>query len=221
MTKEDWLSGCADPRMMFRLIECVASQRKKRLIAVACAMSKVSPDDDVLLGQLAEAERLADGDVEVPELGVSVKDIRSSYAKVGAGRMAFWTLSSRLHGRKCVDIMVGMDDAKTAVEVIREVIGNPWVSVRCGRTSSTNVFANELGGWHEHVEVPPGFILWENGLILKTAKAIYEANDWGVVPILGDMLDDARCDFEALAEHCRQAWHCRGCWVVDLLLGLR
>ena len=50
---------------------------------------------------------------------------------------------------------------------------------------------------------------------------MYEARDFGAMPILADALQDAGCEDAAILDHCRDAngVHVRGCWVVDLVLG--
>ena len=47
------------------------------------------------------------------------------------------------------------------------------------------------------------------------------AKEEDVLPVLADALMDAGCDDDCILGHCRNAEvHCRGCWVVDRLLGL-
>jgi hypothetical protein len=49
---------------------------------------------------------------------------------------------------------------------------------------------------------------------------MYESRDFAAMPILGDALQDAGCDWEEMLDHCRGGGgHVRGCWVVDLVLG--
>ena len=39
------------------------------------------------------------------------------------------------------------------------------------------------------------------------------------MPMLGDALEDAGCDDQRLLGHARQPRHCRGCWLIDAILG--
>jgi hypothetical protein len=49
---------------------------------------------------------------------------------------------------------------------------------------------------------------------------MYEARDFGALPILADALQDAGCDSADVLDHCRGPGpHVRGCWVVDRVLG--
>jgi len=56
---------------------------------------------------------------------------------------------------------------------------------------------------------------------VSLARTMYEAREFGAMPILADALQDAGCDNDDILSHCRDAnqVHVRGCWVVDLVLG--
>jgi hypothetical protein len=61
---------------------------------------------------------------------------------------------------------------------------------------------------------------WRTDTALTLARQMYEAREFGAMPILADALQDAGCDNEDILNHCRsEAPHVRGCWVVDLVLG--
>ena len=60
---------------------------------------------------------------------------------------------------------------------------------------------------------------WLTSTVLALAAGIYNDRAFDRMPILADALQDAGCDNEEILNHCRQAGeHCRGCWVVDLIL---
>ena len=62
---------------------------------------------------------------------------------------------------------------------------------------------------------------WHSGLVPKMARGIYDDRAFDRMPVLGDALEDAGCTNEDILSHCRGPGpHTRGCWVVDLLLGL-
>lgn len=49
---------------------------------------------------------------------------------------------------------------------------------------------------------------------------MYDSRDFGAMPILADVLQEAGCDSEDMLSHCRGAGpHARGCWVGALVLG--
>jgi hypothetical protein len=58
--------------------------------------------------------------------------------------------------------------------------------------------------------------------VVKLARTIYDENAFDRMPLLGDALRKAGCDNDAILDHCRdpKQIHARGCWVVDLVLGL-
>jgi hypothetical protein len=61
---------------------------------------------------------------------------------------------------------------------------------------------------------------WHTPTVLRLARGIYDDRDFGLMPILGDALEDAGCADEAVLSHLRaDKPHARGCWVLDLLLG--
>jgi hypothetical protein len=75
----------------------------------------------------------------------------------------------------------------------------------------------------------PGAVLaWSEGTVRRIAEGIYHDRrlpggtlDTARLAILADALLDAGCDDEDLIQHCRSAGpHVRGCWAVDLILGM-
>ena len=61
---------------------------------------------------------------------------------------------------------------------------------------------------------------WRTSTAVALAAQMYEARDFGAMPILADALQDAGCDSADVLVHCRGPGpHVRGCWVVDRVLG--
>lgn len=61
---------------------------------------------------------------------------------------------------------------------------------------------------------------WRTEAVVALAQQMYEARDFGPMPVLADALDDAGCANAEILAHCRGPGpHVRGCWVVDLVLG--
>lgn len=68
--------------------------------------------------------------------------------------------------------------------------------------------------------VLPHWLAYDNGLVLRLAREIYDFREFGDLPILADALEDASCSDQEILAHCRGPGpHTRGCWVLDLLLG--
>ncbi len=61
---------------------------------------------------------------------------------------------------------------------------------------------------------------WRTGIVVALARQMYDSQDFSVMPILADALQDAGCDNEEILSHCcnTSLMHVRGCWVVDLAL---
>lgn len=67
---------------------------------------------------------------------------------------------------------------------------------------------------------PPFPPAWRTEPVVALARGMYEARDFGPMPVLADALDDAGCADPDVLSHCRgDGPHARGCWVVDLILG--
>ena len=85
-------------------------------------------------------------------------------------------------------------------DLIRELSGNPY----------------------RPLPVDPLWLHWNDGCIARMAHTIYDEERFEELPILADALEEAGCAEGPLLEHLRhhKGMHVRGCWAVDLLLGL-
>ena len=62
---------------------------------------------------------------------------------------------------------------------------------------------------------------WRTSDVRALARGIYRDQAFDLLPILADALQDAGCDDDMVLSHCREGKnHVRGCWVVDLAMGL-
>jgi hypothetical protein len=61
---------------------------------------------------------------------------------------------------------------------------------------------------------------WRTDTAVSLARTMYDAREFGAMPVLADALQDAGCEDEQILMHCRDAnqVHVRGCWVCDLVL---
>jgi hypothetical protein len=90
-------------------------------------------------------------------------------------------------------------EAKACAGVFLEVIGNPF----------------------QPVTLHPSWLAWHGGAVPNLARSIYDERAFERLPVLADALEEAGCDNADVLGHCRSGGeHVRGCWVVDLLLGL-
>jgi hypothetical protein len=66
----------------------------------------------------------------------------------------------------------------------------------------------------------PEWLAWNEGMVCRLSRTIYEEEAFDRLPILADALEEAGCTNVAILSHCRQGGtHVRGCWVLDELLG--
>jgi hypothetical protein len=222
MNEMEWLNSTDPQEMLVFLDECGgwASGRKLRLFAVACCRRLPRAATYGRARKALEvAERYADGSAtlrELREVGQAAwKGAR--WARDGtrdAAVAASQACSSAVETHSfltCVNVLCnhaapGLSQASRAalreervalVGLLRCVFGNP--------------FRAKPG--IERAWLPPS--------VLSIARRAYDERDFAALPVLADALADAGCDNEDLLRHCRERGlaHCRGCWVVDLLLG--
>ena len=68
--------------------------------------------------------------------------------------------------------------------------------------------------------VETAWLAWHGGRIVSMVAHLFEAGDFGDLPVLADALEEAGCADTDILAHCRAGGgHVRGCWVLDLLLG--
>jgi hypothetical protein len=87
-----------------------------------------------------------------------------------------------------------------AVDLLREIFGNPF------RTVTVN----------------PAWLAADGGAVAKRARAVYDQHRFDDMPLVADVLARVGCTDADILSHCRTPGvHVRGCWVLDVLLGMR
>ncbi len=111
--------------------------------------------------------------------------------------------------------------ASAAFDTVR--MENPdtaWTDVVVRQWNWQSLFATVREVLGEN-EPDPNWSCWRTSDVLALARGIYEDRAFDRLPILADALQDAGCDDENVLWHCRRpGGHARGCWVVDLALGV-
>jgi hypothetical protein len=87
--------------------------------------------------------------------------------------------------------------AQRQADILRDVFGNPF----------------------RPPAIDPAWLRWDQGTVVKLARALYDEQAFDRLPVLADALEDAGCADAELLGHLRGPGpHVRGCWAVDLLL---
>jgi hypothetical protein len=124
----------------------------------------------------------------------AVKYLGRSYYKVTPMESAFAVIDRV--GRRLAQ--TGRDGKVVLVAIVREVFGNPFQPIR----------------------IDPTWLTWNNGAIVKLAKNMYDAKTFDLMPELGQAMREAGWQNDEILNHCqKKGLHCRGCWVVDLVMG--
>ena len=199
MTEAEW-DACTNPREMLASLRHTTSDRKLRLTAIGCTTRLQHQPFFVRAIQhaLDLAEKDADGRASQEEMATA----RAAVKAVGGiiGLMADWAVSDSESAFKVAWACVcGIANESVEVcDLIRDIFHNPYRPV---------TFAS-------------AWLSWNDRLIPRLAKSIYDDRAFDRMPILADALEEAGCTDTDILNHCRQPGeHVRGCWVVDLLLG--
>jgi hypothetical protein len=230
MTEAEWLA-CKDSRVMLAALTeadhprrwgCRVSDRKLRLFA--CAVCRQAWDrltDERSRKAVEVAEAYADGLVGEKELAVArvvwapwdagdAAWVPAQAAQADASRAAAWAAGAGTY--------VGVRGEVQAV-LLRDIVGNLFRSAyRCGPGVVDVVGSN----W-DPAGVKPLLVLhrWLTPAVLGVARRAYDDRDFDALPVLADALEEAGCTGQDILGHLRGAGpHARGCWVLDLVLGL-
>lgn len=234
MSDDEW-SRCSDPTPMLDFLTDKAGRRKFRLFSVACA--RRIPHllfDRRTFSRLDVAERYADGlasDEEDADSELAYADAlrelqlandpatenrRLAVACVEAGAIPRGTTRSDL-ASVCAEEVAG-----ALASVVSPTRDGEWESAYRRELAAQSDLVRDLFGERlRPVIVDPRWLLGNGGEVAKLARAIYDRNQWGEMPRLGEALSRAGCRDDEILAHCaRRGGHARGCWVVDGLLGM-
>ena len=227
MTDEEWLAS-TDPRPMVEFLADVASDRKLRLLAVACCnriwemLPAARKNQNTALesyadGMVTRSEYQAAAQVAYEEADAEDRDLMdvSSFAAASVGISDPPTASS---------VTVSMDAAATAVAIAAaekeqesQYDATYDTILTQERRAQIGLVLDIFGNPFRPVTLDRR---WLSSTVLDLARTIYDQRTFENMPILADGLMDAGCDSDEIIQHCQGTGpHVRGCWVVDLLLG--
>jgi hypothetical protein len=213
-------AACTNPRAMIgNLRRRNISDRKLRLIAVAFArrVESLMTDPRALLA-LKVAERYADGlatDSALWSAGHKAEEDAVRSADPSEYRPEWAAVAATEHHPAAAAVDAAYQairpytegdldgwnrECRVQCDLIRDIAGDPYAAASA---------------------VDPAWLAWNGGTVAQLARAIYTERAFDRLPILADALEDAGCTDDAILRHCRGGRpHVRGCWVLDLLLGL-
>jgi hypothetical protein len=232
MTEAEWLD-CTDPQRMLESLRWEVSDRRLRLVAVACARRGWDAIPDGYCRQALEVvERFADNAAS----GADLRQARDRAEKDSEALLSDsneqWAYSREIYAANAV--LTQTNDGEPAADWVHGVL-TCGVHVAAGRgnakrqeqAAQAELIRCVVGNPFRPVALVPAWLTWHAGTIPKLAQAIYEDRDLPsghldntLLAILADALEDASCTDQDVLNHCRgEGPHVRGCWVVDLLLG--
>jgi hypothetical protein len=210
MNQTEWF-GCDDPERLLQFIRGRATDRKLRLLCLACCrridrlLDARSRDllgvlEQQLDGSASSASHFAP-DLHHDQVGqanpYSAQHIAANTvnaAMAGAAWAAAWNVVGE--ARRAIGSSGGntYEEAKAQAALAREILGSPFHPVR----------------------LDPA---WLTPQVMAFTRHIYDDRAFDLLPALGTALSDAGCTDEEVLRHCAGAGpHVCGCWLVDLLL---
>lgn len=250
MTEMEW-QECIDPETMLAHLGERASPRKRLLFACACVRRIWPLLDHERLHQVVRvAERFADGRVLAEVLDKArrvVKRLREE-REVEENRRGTWMARAARAAAQAVeallpeqgpiliaprdirdqpDVVSATRTARTAAradEAEREEDTSAAIEPirRLGSLDAVELVREIFGNPFRPTGLDPRWLDWKENTVGRMARVIYRKRCFRNLPILADALEEAGCGDDAILTHCRTPVdHARGCWVVDLLLGMQ
>ena len=241
MTEAEWLSAQPALNAMLYHTAVRSSERKLRLFMCACCC-RIEPEliDERSKVALAGLAEYSEGNLTPAELQRINALARDASDAIEAPLYVDGALVSNAHSNAACAILcatnldvVGdrLSDAPSSVAFYARSVFSGIVYERTSDPDEADVadkaegviqaeFLRDIFG---NPFRPVKFAkAWRTDTVLTLARQMYDARNFGAMPILADALQDAGCEDEAILMHCRDANqpHVRGCWVCDLVLDL-
>jgi hypothetical protein len=210
-TEDDWRTG-TNLDLLLAFAAGRASRRKVRLFASACVRllwDKLEAPE--LRRAVVVTERFLDGRASAGELHVAANDANEARNAVG------WGADGRRHAASAVCQLASSsrwEGGERAHHIVEEIA----LAGACG-PEKLALLRDMFGNPFRMVLIARDWLTHDGGQVARLAEAAYDERAFDRLPILGDALEDAGCDDEALLAHLRgPAPHTLGCWTLDALL---
>jgi len=198
----DW-NSCNDAGRLLSELRVRGRSRKLRLLSAACyrVLLESIPDAGPFLGAI---ENVIETGSEVSSLRALANDFWCEVdLPTGAPEGFYQAIRALTRLRSASD----RTPEALAPTMVRWGFGSPDL-IR-------EIFPNPFS--------PPRFDpAWRTSDVFALARGIYDDRTFDGLPVLADALQDAGCDNDELLNHLRDTSraHVRGCWALDLCLGL-
>jgi hypothetical protein len=190
MTEQEWIQ-CDNSQKMLEFLPGPASDRKLRLLAVACCRR---------IWRAADYKDVKAASESMRRMG-SAQTSGESHA---VDFLAWPPCNPRSHVAYYVSTTIARSSPDCFAEssaqccLLRDIFHNPFQPMPT---------------------LNPAWLTWNGGIVPTLAQAIYDKRAFNCLPVLADALEEAGCDNEEIMAHCRGPGpHVKGCWVVDLVL---
>jgi hypothetical protein len=242
MTETEWLT-CADPSMMFEALGSIRTERKSRLLAVACFRRTWAFLDDERCRRLVDVvERYVDNLASADEwIAATAEAQQAERDATDHAVQLFNRLDRDLRAEADASARRSwLFGAAHGLSGNRNAKPEEWNSQTLTvfrHTTSASARPRYATEWEYHSELLAQCVLlrdifgspfrsipfrrrWRTETVSMIARQMYESRDFGAMPILADAIQDAGCSNDDILDHCRgESPHVRGCWVVDVALG--
>jgi hypothetical protein len=172
------------------------------------------------------AERFADGLASRAELLFACNEAQAAFRELplsptgrhGKGRKSYW--GTRM-AREAAEAARNAAHPGWNLHVAKRLAQREdWLGNARDRIAQCELLRDILGNPFRPVAVADGWLCWNEGCVVKLARAIYQEQAFADLPVLADALEDAGCADERILGHCRSnSAHARGCWLLDQILG--
>ncbi len=199
----EWDTG-RDPERLFDLLGYPISPRKLRLFAVGWGRRFFHALPPIAERLAEKIEHVTDGlapDSELDDAFVEFRRVVDADPITWSSAYTSWEplrlAGASFQSSNTKQIRAAVQFATDSLKLIREIFPNPFAPT-CFDPA------------------------WRTADVVALAQGIYDDRAFERMPILADALQEAGCDNADILAHCRDAnqVHVRGCWALDLCLGL-
>jgi hypothetical protein len=211
MNEAEWLAWRA-PRLMLVGLSDLASDRKLRLFACACCRRFWTRLDGPARAAVELAEWFADGQASDDDR----RKVARAFVNPLPSEIGRWLAGTTLNPSALFSAIRAAELSGLANGLLSDAphrSGAVAAEQRAQADLLRCVYGNPIR------PVAPG--PWITPAARTVAQDAYDRRDFAALILLADLLEEAGCPEPSVLEHCRQAGtHARGCWAVDLVLGL-